>query len=339
MAQQIDKEQFPKTMIKIPKEEFPDKLTIVFKGNDLTKPDYGRKAELVASSADQALGSPISGAASGASEAVQMFEFIGLEAFGEEESIKGVNYKIARIDTPFSNLTSVRAFASRDNWENTTPINIEMTATPESRTNIEGSIWNRRITLRKHPELSIDYSIDYIMNGTALAIGGQLASLVGPFMTSITTVLSGEMLPTVPTAKQLASKLMGPASAYVQQGLAIINTQYAKVKPYIDGFNFVVDMVENCTDVEAPSVDFSLSKLKIPDFGIRQQVIDFLNGIADQIPGIKPEDIDVPNLPNTEINFGISNECIDSLYTLFEFVYELVPKEGIAGTIIYEYGE
>jgi hypothetical protein len=336
----IDKEQFPKTLIKIPDSEFPDNITIVFKGNDFTKPDVSKNTELVAKTADEAFGSPVQRGATGASEMFQQFEFIYKDSFTQTRKIKGVSYKIARIDTPFTNLSQVRAWAHRENWENNTPINIEMTVSPESVSNINelGFVWNRRITLRKYPELSIDYSVDYILNGTLLAVGGQLASMITPFMNAITMALAGEMLPSLPTAKQLASKYLGPAAPFVQQGLAIINTQYSKVKPYVDGFNLVTNTLKNCTDVEVPSVDFSLSKVKIPDFGVRQKIIDFLNGIIGQINGISQDQIDVPNLPNMQLETGLSSECEQSLYRLFEFVYELVPKEGIAG-LIYEYGE
>ena len=53
----VDKDRFPKLIIHIPAEQFPDKLNIVITGNNRNTPN--KTTQLIAQSADEALGSPL----------------------------------------------------------------------------------------------------------------------------------------------------------------------------------------------------------------------------------------------------------------------------------------
>lgn len=246
----VDKERFPKLIAQIPEEQFPDKLNIVITGNNYTTPN--KTSQLALQTGDQALGSPF--AQGGGLPDSQ--KIIKEGDFGGSQKIGGVNYLVAELETPFGNIKSVRGWASREDFENETPVEVRMfTATPNrtasapgqnSSVGLEG-VWVYEFTMRKQ-SLNPEYIADYLLNGTGAGNAAQSASQIVPLVTQGAKAFAEGQLPAPPTPKAIASKLLAAGAAPVQQALALVGQQYAAIKPKVDQATAVAQAIKGIVE-------------------------------------------------------------------------------------------
>lgn len=342
----IDKDQFPIIIIKIPEDQFPDKLSIVIEGSNVDT-QRSKNTQLAIEALDAGFDTPfdkvnpnevgnVNISSAGVSANLKWPKFYTESAFNQSFKSRGVNFKAAVIDTPFNNLESVNAWAHRDNWEDNTEIEIEMFASSDLKDiSAAGPVWSRRMTLRKYGELPIDYAVGFLLNGNPYGKAGKLIKAIIPLVQALLLFLTEDLKPNVPTAKQIAMKLLGPSANIVQQKLAYLEEQYAKVKRMMNEVQRLLDIMVECNVLEDPVElpEIRPPNLPIPSFGIREKTI---NLIKDLSPNLDISTAEIESLFDTEI--GISDQCLNNLYELLGIIYEVIPKEGISN-VIYEFGE
>lgn len=248
----VDKERFPKLIVQIPENQFPDKLSVIMVGNNYTTPN--KTTQLALQTGDQALGSPFA-QGGGLPDSQNIISEIDFES---SQTIGGVKYSVAELETPFSNIKSVRGWAQRDDFENTEPIDVTMfTATPNKTSSTPGQpssaglegVWAYQFTMRKQA-LNSEYIADYLLNGTGAGNAAQTASQIVPLVTQGAQIFAQQQLPALPTPRAIASKLLAAGAAPIQQSLALVGQQYAAIKPKVDQATAVAQAIR--TIIEDP---------------------------------------------------------------------------------------
>jgi len=342
----IDKEQFPMIIIKIPENQFPDKLSLVIEGYE-SKGQTSKNTQLALDTIDASFDTPfdrvdtskvgkVNVAGGGFSANLRFPKFYSESIFNESFKSGGINFKVAVIDTPFNNIDTVRAWAHRDNWEDDTEIEIELFASNDLKDiSAAGPVWSKRMTLRKYSELPIDYSVGYLLNGNPYGKSGKLVKAIIPLVQALLLFMTEDLRPNVPTAKQIALKLLGPNANIVQQKLAYLEDQYAKVKRMLNEIQRIIDILEECKILDDPDPipEIKPPDIPIPNWGLREKLI---NMIKDLSPNLDIPESEIQSLFDTEI--GITDQCLNNLYELLGIIYEVIPKEGISN-VIYEFGE
>lgn len=211
-----DLERFPKLIIEIPESEFPDKIRIIMKGRKISK---NKTAQL----AFKAAAGPV------------YLLTIWSESNFKNKSADGKK-KVVKVDMPFNEIISVSGWAQRNNFEDLTPVNVNMFTTTSSglpsatgTTRSLDGVWSYQFTLNKQ-ELTVDYCTTFLTDGTPV---GQMTQAVATFAGQAATVVAKSLLPTPPTPKAIAAKLLGPAAIPVQTFLAVVGQQIAQMRPTI----------------------------------------------------------------------------------------------------------
>lgn len=223
----VDKEKFPKLVIQIPQAEFPDKITIVIFGNNY--PVLSPRERVGVSIAAETLN------VAGGERLPDTSKIITEKDFTSKSKIKNIDYKVAKIDTPFSEISEIRCWASRSDNNNDTPINVEMFTTTQNNERSIGSYANigfggvfaYSTTLRKN-HITVDYAVDYFLNGTQAGNIAKILMEVTPLVKTTIDNWKSKMAPTPPTPKSLASKLLGPKAAQLQTAIAQASQQNAE---------------------------------------------------------------------------------------------------------------
>jgi hypothetical protein len=348
----IDKEVFPFVIIKIPEEQFPDAITIVFEGFD-TGGQLSKNKQLAVDSirytaeaagvtrpfegTDPSRVGKVSIGSEGINTQLRVPKFYRQSAFKDNIKIGGENFKIAKIDTPFTDIDTVNAWAHRDNWEDDTQIDIEMFASSDLKApGVSGRSWTKIMTLKKYKSLPIDYSIEYLLNGNIYGKAGKLAQAVIPLVQSMIMFLTEDLQPNIPTAKQIAMKLLGPASPYIQQKMAWVEDMLSQTNRVLDQIRRMGNMLEDCKVIDsAPEIPtLKIPGIPTPNFGVRDKVILL---IKEWSPNLDLHEEEIKKLIDN-VDMGISPTCMDHLSELLGIIYEVVPREGISN-VIYEFGE
>jgi hypothetical protein len=240
----IDIVSFPKLIIQIPTDEFPDKIKIVMTGRVVPKEGNAKTADLVAKAKKLAN--------------LPALPTMSATTWTETSFKKEINgQKTAELKAPYDEVESVVAYAHRKDTKNEDPINVRMftsrqnqapSSSKESTVNLE-NVWATYITLSKQ-KIDSNYIVQYVSDTISL---DQVASVITPFTTFFGDIISKLMVPSLPTPKAIASKLLGPAAAVVQSALATAAEQYAKIKPTVDQLvsaaQAVVSMVQNPEEI------------------------------------------------------------------------------------------
>jgi len=240
----VDIVNFPKLIIQIPQDEFPDKIKIVMTGRVTPKQADARTADLLAKAKKLASLPALPEMSTTTWTETSFKKVIGVQ-------------KTAELKAPYDEIESVKAYAHRKDTTNEDPINVRMftsrqnqaaSSSKESTVNLE-NVWATYITLNKQ-EINSTYIVQYIQDTIPV---GQAASIITQFSTFFGDIISKLMVPSLPTPKAIASKLLGPAAAVVQSALATAAEQYAKIKPTVDQLvsaaQAIVSMVQNPEEI------------------------------------------------------------------------------------------
>ena len=219
----IDIITFPILIISIPSAQFPDKLKIVMTGRK--NPIVSNNTAQLAANAKVASGVP----ATSPSQTTTWTESVFTQTQGDN--------KIAKLTPPYNEVDSVVGYAHRDDDTNDTAINVTMYTTaanaqPSSLTTTfnMSSVWGYQFTMTKQT-MDATYIVGFVGDTTPV---GQTASLITQFSSFFSQIVAQIMSPSLPTAKQIASIFLGPAAAPVQQGIASVASQYAKIQPTVN---------------------------------------------------------------------------------------------------------
>lgn len=221
----VDIVTFPKLIIQIPTDEFPDAIKIVMQGRMVPKQADARTAQL-ASNAIKSSGLPTE----------SNIEYTTWTESNFSKTINGM--KTAEVKAPYDEVYGVIGYAHRKDSKNDTAVNVSMFTSRSNNTpsstgsttyNLD-SVWATRFTLTKQ-KIDAAYIVSYVDNTIPIK---QAASIITQFAGFFGDMISKLMMPSLPTPKAIASKLLGPAAAPVQNALATVAEQYAKIKPTVD---------------------------------------------------------------------------------------------------------
>lgn len=283
----IDTDRFPTMIIEVPVEQFPDEIKIFIVGRNIVK----EKAVQLTFEAYQNLTNtpPL--------EDTRIYTENDFKKTSPDGS-----KKIAKVKTPFNSITSVRGWASRNDFDDTTPINVNVYTTTQSgrrssRKNTTANNGNERgplqtaelngvfsvaFTMQKQP-LTATYCIDYIINGSVVA---EAATTLNPLIQQFIAGFGLVLAPQPPSLKAIGSKFLGPAAAQIQSLIAVGVQQFATIKPIADQVTAITLAVTN-----------------------------FTQAIASGNPTV------------------VTAAAFQYLPILFNFLFELVPKEDVAKAI------
>lgn len=220
----VDRERFPLLIIQIPEEEFPDKVKIIITGRTNLIGSDGRIAQLAAIAKEGSLGIPI---------APTYFSKI----YDESDFKKVVNSKkVAKLNTPYDEIVEVKGYAHRENLEDDTKIHVSVYTTTQNRQpsstttthNLQG-VFAYNFVMNKY-NMDASYITQYVLDAMP---AGQIASVAVSLATLIPKVLSSIVNFSVPSPKQIATKLLGPAAAAAQLAIATWAQQLAELKPKV----------------------------------------------------------------------------------------------------------
>jgi hypothetical protein len=255
----IDTTRFQYLIAEIPESQFPDKINIFIKGMNV--PEKKEKGAKVAQSVVEVT------PGLSAADPEKLYELKIINESNFSTTVAGK--KIAKLDIPFNLIKSISAWAQRSDIEDSTPVNVTMYVTTQNNQASTDGIWTSRFTLSQQP-LTPTYLIDFLANGTPI---GQIGQMIGTLVGQAASVLADLLMPTLPSPKALASKFLGPAAAPVQQALALLAQQYAKVKPYID---LAVQIAEAVVEIITAIAEGDEEKLKQILFKYLPPVLTFL---------------------------------------------------------------
>ncbi len=234
----VDKDRFPKFIIQIPEEEFPDKLKIVVTGRETFAGADAKKQQLAAEARSLAVG------AAGQPLTAPYFT----KTYEEGDFKKTINgKKTAELKTPYDEISLIVGYAHREDPEDETPVNVNIFTTtqssyPSARSttyNLSG-VFAYNFTMVKY-NMDADYITQYIKEATPVGQAGQVAAQFG---TLIPQVIAAIMNPSLPTPKQIASKVLGPAAAKVQNAIAKGAETVAKVKKTTDQIQEIINAIK-----------------------------------------------------------------------------------------------
>ena len=116
----VDKDRFPKFIIQIPEEEFPDKLKIVVTGRETFAGADAKKQQLAAEARSLAVG------AAGQPLTAPYFT----KTYEEGDFKKTINgKKTAELKTPYDEISLIVGYAHREDPEDETPVNVNIFTT------------------------------------------------------------------------------------------------------------------------------------------------------------------------------------------------------------------
>ena len=268
----IDIVTFPILIISIPSAQFPDKLKIVMTGRK--NPTIDSNTAQLAANAKVAAGVP----APSPSQTTTWTESAFTQTQGDN--------KIAKLTPPYNEIDAVVGYAHRNDDTNDTPVNVLMYTTaanaqPSSLTTTfnMSSVWGYQFTMTKQT-MDATYIVGFVGDTTPV---GQTASLVVQFSSFFSQIVAQIMNPSPPTAKQIASIFLGPAAAPVQQGIASVATQYAKIQPTVNQIttaaSSIADIINNPADIinDLPAIIAFLLQF-IPQKEIAKVIFEYKGG-------------------------------------------------------------
>jgi hypothetical protein len=269
----IDIQTFPILIISIPTAQFPDKLKIVMTGRKTPTAQDANVAQLSAN-AKVAAGVP----AASPSQTTTWTESVFTQT-------QGTN-KIAKLTPPYNEIDRVIGYAHRNDDTNNTPVNVLMYTTAAnaqpsatSTTFNMSSVWGYQFTMTKQT-MDATYIVGFVGDTTPV---GQTASLVIQFGSFFSQIVAQIMNPSPPTPKQIASVLLGPAAAPVQQGIASVATQYAKIQPTVNQITVAASAIATIASNPASIINFLPAIISfilqfIPQKDIAQIIYEFKGG-------------------------------------------------------------
>jgi hypothetical protein len=244
----IDTQTFPILIISIPTSQFPDKLKIVMSGyNTSTTADANAYTSQVAANAKVAAG----GTTAPTIVSTTWTESVFTETQGDNT--------VAKLTPPYNNVSGVVGYAHRNDNSDDDPINVTMyttqsNATPSATTTTYdlSSVWGYQFTMTKQT-MDSTYIVEFVDDTVPV---GQTAAIVSQFTGFFSTIVSEVMKPSLPTAKQIASIFLGPAAAPVQQAIASVASQYAKIQPTVNQIVTAASAIEAIISNPAAIVNY-----------------------------------------------------------------------------------
>jgi hypothetical protein len=232
----IDRKRFPKLIIQIPEEEYPDKLKIVVTGRPQLQGGAGKTAQLASEAKSGSLGQPVT-------------PTYFTKTYTESDFKKTINgKKTAELKTPYDEIVNTIGYGHREDPEDETPINVSMfTTTQSSQPSARNTTYNLQgvfaynFTMVKY-NMDSQYITQYVKEATPV---GQGASVASQFTQYIPQVIAAIVNPSLPTPKQIASKVLGPAAAPVQKIIAENAKTIATIKKEAEKAKRVVNAVKN----------------------------------------------------------------------------------------------
>lgn len=232
----VDRKRFPKLIIQIPEEEYPDKVKIVITGRPQLQGGAGKTAQLASEVKTGALGQPAT-------------PTYFTKTYTESDFKKTVNgKKVAELKTPYDDIRGVIGYGHREDPDDETPVNVSIFTTTQSQQpssrrttfNLEGVFAYNFVMVKYNMDSA--YITQYIREATPV---GQGAAVAAQFSQFIPQVISAILNPALPTPKQVASKVMGPAAAPVQSFIASNAKTIATIKKEATKVKQVVNAIKN----------------------------------------------------------------------------------------------
>lgn len=239
----INIERFRRLIVRIPEEQFPDRLRFVIKGYKLTETTQQNVEDT-----DPRIQQLVADAANNPAEKIYQLQWIEESDFKYTSKIKDVNYKVYNEKFPLNEITQVHGWSDRDDVEDDTAIDVVMYAATESGQLSSNSpttinmddVWafNFQMTRQTMTPTTI---INYLLHGTK---SGSVVSQIGNFFSYFFETVAS--LPgTIKAApKAIISKFLGPDSPEVQAAIATIATESAKYKPVTDKILLVSTIIK-----------------------------------------------------------------------------------------------
>ncbi len=270
----IDIVTFPILIISIPSSQFPDKLKIVMEGRSIPTGADANTQQLAAN-AKAASGAP----APSPTQTTTWTESNFNQTQGDN--------KIAKITPPpYNEIDRVVGYAHRNDDTNDTPINVTMYTTkanaqPSSTTTTYdlSSVWGYQFAMTKQ-NMDSTYMVEFVSDTVPIA---QAATLVTQFSSFFAQIAQQIMQPTLPSAKQIASIFLGPAAAPVQQLIASVGSQYAKIQPTVNMITQAAAAITNIASNPASIITYLPQIVNfllqfIPQKDIAQVIYEFRGG-------------------------------------------------------------
>jgi hypothetical protein len=217
----VDRQRFPRLVIQVPEGAFPDNIKVIVTGRALLQGAAGKTAQLASEIKSGALGQPVTPTYFSTNYTESDFK----------RTINGK--KTAELKTPYDEIVNVIGYAHREDPKDDRPVNVFLfTTTQSGYPSARGStvymegVFAYQMTLTRQ-NLNAAYITRYIQEAT---IAGQVTAIAGNFAALLGQVMAIIVAPSLPTPKQVASKVMGPAAAPVQNAIATNADKVAKVK-------------------------------------------------------------------------------------------------------------
>jgi len=232
----VDRKRFPKLIIQIPIEEYPDKLKIIVTGREKLQGSKGNTAQLSSETKSGALGQPIT-------------PTYFTKTYTESDFKKTINgKKTAELKTPYDEIVKTIGYGHREDPEDDTPINVFIFTTTQSQQpsargttyNLEGVFAYNFVMVKYNMDSA--YVSEYVEEGTP---AGQGARTIAKFAQFIPQVIAAIVSPSIPTPKQVASKVLGPTAAPVQKTIAENAKTVSTVKKESEKAKRVVNAIKN----------------------------------------------------------------------------------------------
>jgi len=232
----IDKQRFPKLIIQIPEEEYPNKLKIVITGRPKLQGGAGKTAQLASEAKSGALGQPIT-------------PTYFTKTYTESDFKRTINgKKTAELKTPYDEIIGTIGYGHREDPEDDTPVNVSMfTTTQSQQPSARGTTYNLQGVFA-YNFVMVKYNMDaayitqYVKEATPV---GQGVAVAAQFTRYIPQVIAAIVNPSLPTPKQIASKVLGPAASSVQKIIAENAKTIATIKKEAEKAKRVVNAVKN----------------------------------------------------------------------------------------------
>ena len=231
----VDRKRFPRLIIQVPESEFPDNIKIIVTGRTLLLGAQGKTAQLA----------QVAKSGTGATAQPSYFT----TNYTENDFKRTINEKkTAELKTPYDEIVNIVGYAHREDPKNETVVNVSLFTTTQSgypsgkgsTANMEG-VFAYRMTLTKQ-NMDAAYISRYVQEATPI---GQTASLIANFTSLLGQVMAVILNPSLPTPKQIASKLLGPAAAGIQNAIASNADKVAKVKKTADQLKQAANAIQN----------------------------------------------------------------------------------------------
>lgn len=243
----VNTEKFRRLIVRIPEDQFPDRLRILIKGYEITDQQQKDLDKI-----DPRVQQLVADVANNPQEKLYQLKWIEEKDFTSSSKVNGINYKVYNSKFPLSEITQVHGWADRDDTKNTTQVDVTMYASTESgqpsstsntTINME-DVWAYNFTMIRQT-MTPTTIINYLLHGTKT--GSVISAITDIFTYYFQTVanLPGQIqaLP-----KAIISKFLGPDSAEVQSAIAQVATEAAKYQPVIDQILAVTAIIKEIVD-------------------------------------------------------------------------------------------